>query len=198
MSKYSYFNLIKSQAKTLAQEQGLKLSIAQERLATSLKFKDFHELTTVALRNLGDARLIMAALGSSDPVDVIYGSPVYERFCSEIDDLLSGETADTNAVDYTCEDIEVTSSSYDEARGLLVQEVSLTYSGVQDQDRPYAGCEFYLDVEITLARRSGEWLFEEDWLVITKIETDQDRDRQAELDDMYADYMKEKGLTDGL
>lgn len=198
MSKYSYFNLIKSQAKTLAQEQGLKLSIAQERLAKPLKFKDFHELTTVALRNPGDARLIMAALGSSDPVDVIYGSPVYERFCSEIDDLLSGETADTNAVDYTCEDIEVTSSTYDEARGLLVQEVSLTYSGVQDQDRPYAGCEFYLDVEITLARRSGEWLFEEDWLVITKIETDQDRDRQAELDDMYADYLKEKGLTDGL
>jgi hypothetical protein len=198
MSKYSYFNLIKSQAKTLAQEQGLKLSIAQERLATSLKFKDFHELTTVALRNPGDARLLMAALGTADPADVIYGSPVYERFCSEIDDLLSGETADTNADDYTCEDIEVTSSSYDEARGLLVQEVSLTYSGVQDQDRPYAGCEFYLDVEITLARRSGEWLFEEDWLVITKIETDQDRDRQAELDDMYADYLKDKGLTDSL
>jgi hypothetical protein len=198
MSKYSYINLIKSQAKKLAQEQGLQLSVAQERLATSSKFNDFHELTTVALRHPDDARLIMAALGTSHPADVIYGSPVYERFCEEIDDLLSGETADTNAYDYTCEDIEVTSSSYDEAKGLLVQEVSFTYSGVQDQDRPYAGCEFYLDVEVTLARRSGEWLFEEDWVVITKIETDQDRDRQAELDDMYADYLKDKARTDGL
>ncbi|HCE8443732.1 hypothetical protein OE313_28810, partial [Pseudomonas aeruginosa] len=62
MSKYSYFNLIKSQAKKLAQEQGLQLSVAQERLATSLKFKDFHELTTVAFRNPYDARLIRAAL----------------------------------------------------------------------------------------------------------------------------------------
>ncbi len=198
MSKYSYINLIKSQAKKLAQEEGLQLSVAQERLATSLKFKDFHELTTVALRHPDDARLIMAALGTSDLGDVIYGSPVYERFCEEIEELLSGETADTNAYDYTCENIEVTSSSYDEAKGLLVQEVSLTYSGVQDQDRPYAGCEFYLDVEVTLARRSGEWLFEEDWVAITKIETDQDRDRQAELDDMYADYLKDKARTGGL
>ena len=198
MSNYSYFNLIKSQAKKLAQEQGLKLSVAQERLATSLKFKDFHELTTVALRHPGDIRLIAAALGSSDPSDVIYGNPVYERFCEEIDDLLSGETADTNAYDYTCEDFEVKSSSYDETKGLLVLEVSLTYSGEQDQDRPYAGSEFYLDVEVTLARRSGEWLFEEGWVAITKIQTDQDRDREAELDDMYADYLKDKGLTDGL
>lgn len=198
MSKYSYFNLIKSQTKALAREQGLKLSVAQERQATALKFKDFHELTTVALRRPYDARLILAALGTSDPTDVIYGSPVYERFCEEIDDQLSGLAAETNAYDYTCEDIEVTSSSYDETRGLLVQEVSLTYSGVQDQDRPYAGREFYLDVELTLARRFGDWLFEEGWLVITKIETDQDRDHQAELDDMYADYLKDKGLSDGL
>lgn len=116
MSKYSYFNLIKSQAKKLAQEQGLQLSVAQERLATSLKFKDFHELTTVAFRNPYDARLIRAALGSSDPADAIYGSPVYERFCEEIDNLLSGEAADTNAYDYSCEDFEVTSSSYDETK----------------------------------------------------------------------------------
>ena len=197
MSKYSYINLIKSQAKKLAQEQGFPLSVAQERLATSLKFKDFHELTTVGLRNPYDVRLLMGALGTSDPTEVIYGSPVYERFCEEIDELLSGEAADTNAYDYTCEDIEVTSSSYDEAKGLLVQEISLTYSGMQDQDRPYAGCEFYLDVEITLVRRSVEWLFEDDWVVITKIDTDQDRDRQAELDDLYADYLKNKVQTDG-
>lgn len=195
MSKYSYINLIKSQAKKLAQERGLQLSYTQERLAKSLKFKDFHELTTVALRYPDDARLIIAALGVSDPADVIYASPIYERFCGEIDDLLSTETADTNAFDYTCEDVEVTSSLYDKAKGLLVQEVSFTYSGVQDQDRPYAGCEFYLDVEVTLARRSGEWLFEDDWVVITKIETDQDRDREAELDDMYADYLKDKART---
>jgi len=198
MSKYSYINLIKSQAKNLAQEQGLQLSVAQERLATSLKFKDFHELTTVGLRHPYDVRLIMGALGTSDPTDVIYGSPVCERFCEEIDELLSGEAADTNAYDYTCDDIEVTSSSYDEAKGLLVQKISLTYSGVQDQERPYAGCEFYLDVEITLARRSGEWLFEDDWVVITEIETDQDRDRKAELDDMYADYLKHKAQTEAL
>ncbi|MDM8347682.1 hypothetical protein P8H27_02060 [Pseudomonas sp. sp1636] len=198
MSKYSYFNLIKSKAKTLAQEQGFKLSVAQEQLATSLKFKDFHELTTVASRNPDDARLIGAALGSSNTADVIYDSPVYERFCEEIDNLLSGETADTNAYDYSCEDFEVTASSYDETKGLLALEVSFTYSGEQDQDRPYAGCEFYLDVEVTLARRSGEWLFEEDWVVLTKIETDQDRDREAELEDMYADYLKDKKRTDGM
>lgn len=198
MSKYSYFNLIKSQAKKLAQEQGLQLSVAQERLATSLKFKDFHELTTVAFRNPYDARLIRAALGSSDPADVIYGSPVHERFREEIDNLLSGEAADTNAYDYSCEDFEVTSSSYDETKGLLVLEVSFTYSGEQDQDRPYTGCEFYLDVEVTLVRRPGEWLFEEGWVAVTKIETDQDRDREAELADMYADYLKDKKRTDGM
>lgn len=43
-----------------------------------------------------------------------------------------------------------------------------------------------------------EWLFEDDWLVITKIETDQDRDRQAELDDMFADYLKDKARTHSL
>lgn len=198
MSNYSYFNLIKSQAKKLAQEQGLKLSVAQEQLAISLKFKDFHELTTVASRNPNDGRLIGAALGSSDPADVIYDSPVYERFCEEIDNLLSGETADTNAYDFSCECFEVTASSYDETKGLLALEISFTYSGEQDQDRPYAGCEFYLDVEVTLARRSGEWLFEDDWVVVTKIETDQDRDREAELEDMYADYLKDKKRTDGM
>ena len=50
---------------------------------------------------------------------------MYERFCEEIDNLLSGEAADTNAYDYSCEDFEVTSSSYDETKGLLVLEVSL-------------------------------------------------------------------------
>ncbi len=93
---------------------------------------------------------------------------------------------------------EVTSSSYDETKGLLVLEVSFTYSGEQDQDRPYAGCEFYLDVEVTLVRRPGEWLFEEGWVAVTKIETDQDRDREAELADMYADYLKDKKRTDGM
>jgi len=92
----------------------------------------------------------------------------------------------------------VTSSSYDETKGLLVLEVSFTYSGEQDQDRPYAGCEFYLDVEVTLVRRPGEWLFEEGWVAVTKIETDQDRDREAELADMYADYLKDKKRTDGM
>ena len=85
-------------------------------------------------------------------------------------------------------------------RGTLAKVIGLVldYSGEQDQDRPYAGCEFYLDVEVTLVRRPGEWLFEEGWVAVTKIETDQDRDREAELADMYADYLKDKKRTDGM
>ena len=73
MSNYSYLNLIKRQAKAYARAHGLKLSAAQEQLATAFNFADFHELTTVAARNLADPRMMRAALGTSNLGELVEG-----------------------------------------------------------------------------------------------------------------------------
>lgn len=48
MSDFSPLNIFKSQAKQLARDQGLKLSVAQETLVQKAGFADYHELSVVA------------------------------------------------------------------------------------------------------------------------------------------------------
>ena len=64
MSDFSPLNIFKSQAKKLAHDQGLKLSVAQETLIQKAGFADYHEFSVVAQRNPKDARLMVAVLGS--------------------------------------------------------------------------------------------------------------------------------------
>lgn len=176
MSKYSYFNLLKAEAKAFAKSNTLPLSAAQEQLASQAGFASFHELTTVAIRNPSDPRLMEAALGTSDLGEVVYEHDIFFELDSLVEDCMSSEIADTNAYAFGIEDLHVLLASYDEQVGVLSLQVSFEYSGEQDQDRTYHGSAFYIDAIVRLCRRNGVWTFSDpDGLEIIRGESDMDR-----------------------
>ena len=180
MSDFSPLNIFKSQAKQLARDQGLKLSVAQETLVQKAGFADYHEFSVVAQRNLKDPRLMLAVFGIKDFSQAIHEDDVYANLDLELEDQLSGAIADTNASGFTIDALEVETADYSDATGKLSLEVSLTYQGQQDQERMYHGAAFYLKATVELLRRDGIWLLAEKGVVISSGESDADRDRRSE------------------
>lgn len=192
MSSYSFVELIKLSAKKYAKMQSITLSAAQNQIALNAGFVSYHDLVTVSKRNPVDRRLMIAALGVSSLADAIYENDVFSSFESELEDRMSGETAVTNAYDYTVEDLVVESSSYDESSGILSLNISFSYSGDQDPDRVWHGSIFYLDVTVSLIRRDCKWLLAEEGLIILSGESDQDRDYSDQQD-----YLSHMAVKDG-
>ena len=181
MAKYSYLNLIKRQAKQLGCSSGIRLSAAQEQLAASSGFSDFHELTTVAKRNSADPRLITAALGMGRLSDLVEEENIRQALESELEDALSGAIAETNAYDFAIDDYEVVEASYDASTGVVLLKVAFSYAGEQDPDRAYHGTTLYVDANVQLQRRGGLWeLLEENGLEIIRCDRDVERDYWSE------------------
>ena len=169
MSKFSFYNIIKSNGKKLAATQGIKLSSALELIAKQAKFSNFHDLSTVAHNAPQDQRLMVAALGISKLEDALYAKEPYAQIEEGLEDQLCGSIADTNASGFTMENIEVNSASFDESTGVLALEVFLTYQGVQDPDQIYVGSAFNLEVVVQLARRENKWKLADNGLEIRKM-----------------------------
>ncbi|WP_104911074.1 hypothetical protein [Pseudomonas sp. LG1D9] len=180
MSDFSPLNLLKSQAKQLVRDQGLKLSVAQEALVQKAGFADYHEFSMVAQRNPKDPRLMMAVFGIRDFSDAIHEDDVYTDLDQELEDQLSGAIAETNASGFTVNALTVDTTEYADSTGMLTLGVSLTYQGQQDQERVYHGAAFFLTATVGLLRREGKWLLAEDGVSISIIESDADRDRKSE------------------
>lgn len=89
MSNFSPLNIFKSQAKQLVRDQDVKLSVAQETLARTAGFADYHELAVVAQRNPEDPRLMMAVFGIKDFDDAIHEDDVFSDLDQELEDQLS-------------------------------------------------------------------------------------------------------------
>ncbi|MBC3197449.1 hypothetical protein [Pseudomonas poae] len=174
MSDFSPLNIFKSQAKQLARDRGLKLSVTQEALA------DYHEFSVIVRRNPKDPRLMLAVFGIKDFSQAIHEDDVYADLDLELEDQLSGAIADTNASGFTIDALVVETADYSDATGKLTLEVSLTYQGQQDQERMYHGAAFYLKATVELLRRDGIWLLAEEAVVISSSESDADRDRRSE------------------
>jgi hypothetical protein len=180
MSDFSPLSIFKSQAKLLAREQDLKLSVAQETLAQKAGFADYHEFSVVAQRNPKDPRLMTAVFGVKDFSEAIHEDDVYGDLDQELEDQLSGAIAETNASEFTIGALVVDSAEYDETTGVLSLGASLTYQGLQDQERVYHGRAFFLTATVELLRREGKWLLAEEGVSISSGESDADRDRRSE------------------
>jgi hypothetical protein len=85
-------------------------------------------------------------------------------------------------------------STYDIEVGVLPLCASFAYEG--EQDRIYHGSAFYIDAQVRLVRRDGEWLIAEKGLGILAGESDKDRDREVELDDQYVQWLDEQSGSD--
>ncbi|UXJ50288.1 hypothetical protein [Pseudomonas citronellolis] len=196
MSAFSCLEILKSHAKALVRTQGIKLHIAQEQIAKQANFSDFHDLTTVARRDPMESRLVAAALGNADLADALYEDPAYTQLNIALEEKLSGWMAETNAENFTMEDIEVTATDYDAATGVLTLDVSFTYQGELDPDRGYTASAFFMDARFRLKRRAGEWLLAEDGIAILASETDQDRDwyEQGGMEELAFDPDREYDL----
>lgn len=182
MSNYSYFDLIKREAKVYAAANGLRLSAAQEDIARSAGFSNYHELVAVSKRNPHDPRLMMRAVGVGDFADVIYPDRIWIGLDSLVDEALSDAISETYATGFTIENLVVNSSAYDESVGVLLLDLSFEYLGEQDEDRPWHGSAFYIDAEVRLIFREGWGFVEDDPLIITDCKSDQDLDREMELE----------------
>lgn len=184
MSNYSPVNIFKTQAKQHAREHDMKLSAAQEALARQAGFEHYHELVVVAQRNPTDPRLMLAAFGVRDFKEAIHEDDVFSELDQELEDLLSGPMAETNASEFTIGESEVESAAYDDATGVLRLGMSIDWEGKQDPDRVYYGRVFFLKADVDLIRRDGRWSLGEDGVSITGSETDADRDRRTEWEYM--------------
>ena len=180
MSDFSPLNIFKSQAKQLARDQGLKLSVAQETLVQKAGFADYHEFSVVAQRNSKDPRLMVAVFGIKDFPQVIHEDGVYADLNQELEEQLSGAIAETNASGFTMNALTVDTAEYADSTGMLSLGVSLTYQGQQDQERVYQGAAFFLTATVELLRREGKWLLAEEGVSIISGESDADRDRRSE------------------
>lgn len=162
MSDFSPLSIFKSQAKQLARDEGMKLSVAQKTLVQKAGFADYHEFSMVAQRNPKDPRLMMAVFGIRDFSDAIHEDDVYAYLDQELEDQLSGAIAQTNASGFTVDALTVDTTEYADSTGMLILGVSLTYKGQQDQERVYQGAAFFLTATVELLRRKGKWLLAED------------------------------------
>lgn len=184
MSDFSPISIIKSQAKQHARGHDMKLSAAQEALARQAGFEEYHELFVVAQRNPTDPRLMLAAFGVRDFKEAIHEDDVLSELDQELEHMLSGAMAETNASEFTIGDSEVESAAYDDATGALRLGMSIDWEGKQDPDRVYYGRVFFLKADVDLIRRDGRWSLGEDGVSITSSETDADRDRRTEWEYM--------------
>lgn len=179
MSDFSPLSIFKSQAKQHGRQHDMKLSAAQEALARQAGFKEYHELVVVAQRNPTDPRLMLAAFGMRDFKVAIFEDDVFSELNQELEHMLSGAMAETNASKFAIGDTEVETVAYDDATGALILGMSIDWEGQQDSDRVYYGTVFFLKADVNLVRRDGRWSLGEDGVCIITSETDADRDRRT-------------------
>ncbi|WP_152207918.1 hypothetical protein [Marinobacter changyiensis] len=162
MPNYTYLDLFKRRAKLFSQTKNLKLSVAQEQLARESGFTDFHELQTVSKRSPGDPRLAKAGLGVTEPGDILYEQKVYAAVEQEIEEALAGEIAETNASNFTLENLEVLESNYCQRSGVGTVRFSGDYIGEQDSDRIYHDHSFPVHAEIRARKSNDQWALSDD------------------------------------
>lgn len=195
MSAYTPLEVIKLKAKAAARSQKSHLGAALQAISQENGFNNYHELKAVHARNPNEKRIMRAAFGVLKFEDVVELADIRDDLESLVEDAMNGETASTNASDFSVEDVEIDSeqTTYDPSKGKLELFGYMEYSGYQDQDRPFAGSIFYLDVKLTLVARGNGWSFDEmDGLTIMAVETDQDMDHASEMDDRYQMYLDEQ------
>lgn len=190
MTRYSYINLIKREAKAYGKSMGVGLALAQEHVARDASFAHYHEMVAVSKANPSDPRLIRRAVGVSNLEDVLYQDSIWAALDSLVEDAFSGAIADTNATGFSIENLEISSADYDDSSGVLTIDIYFEYQGEQDQDRVWHGSEFYVDAQIQLIFRDGWDFVEEDPLNVTGCKTDQDLDHEAEQAYEYEQYLK--------
>lgn len=197
MTQYSFINLIKREAKAYQKSKGVSLAQAQEHIAREAGFAHYHEMVTVSKFNPNESRLMQRAVGVSDFESVLYSDAIWYGLDHLVEEALNGPIAETNAMMFSVENMDVASAVYDDNSGLLILDVYFEYQGEQDEDRPWCGNEFYINGEIQLIFRDG-WQFSyEDPLVITKIESDRDLDHEEELDYLESQRKAEQKVLDG-
>jgi hypothetical protein len=158
MPNHTYLDLFKRRAKLFSQTENLKLSVAQEQLARECGFTDFHELQTVSKRSPGDPRLAKAGLGVAEPGDILYEPKVYSAVEEEIEEALSSEIAETNASNFTLEDLEVLESDYCQRSGVGTVRFSGNYIGEQDPDRVYHDHSFPIHAKVRARKSKDQWV----------------------------------------
>jgi len=191
MSQYSCLEIIRTKAKKMARtDAALTHTQALEVIAKKSKFSNYHELAKVAKNAPMEPRLLMAAFGDSDFKDVIYN--YYDSYVdgpltsleAAVEEELSGDIASTNASGFTVEDLTVTETHYDEAKGILDLKVSFLYQGEQLPDHVYSGTEFAVDAMISLLWRDEKWQFIDEGFEITNVESDTERDWYDQAEDL--------------
>jgi hypothetical protein len=192
MSRYSYLNLIKRKAKAYGLAQGIPLSKALELVSRDAGFSNYHEMGVVATANPHEPRLMLHAVGLTTFDDVVFEDPIWEGLYSLVEDAMSGAIADTNAWDYSVENLEVTSYVYNDSNGVATLELSFEFQGEQDEDRPWSGSNFFLDAELLLIFRDSWSLAEDDPLTIKEVTCDRDIDHEDQLSYERAEYFAEQ------
>ena len=176
MSKYSYINILKSEAKNLAIESTISRTEALELIAQRSSFSSYHELVTVSKQSPREVRLMKAALGTDDFSEVVFQDDVLQIINDVVEESLSGEIADTNAADFMIENLEVHDADFDNSVGVLFVELLFDYAGEQDPGRVYHGATFHVNATLQLARRGGKWNLSEPYgLELHDVERDVDR-----------------------
>ncbi|HDC1882215.1 TPA: hypothetical protein O7W53_004986, partial [Escherichia coli] len=123
-----------------------------------------------------EQRLVFAAIGEDTQEDVIYRDEIFYAIDREVEDMLSGDIAETNAYGFSIENLEATSINYDPKRGILVVQVIFDYQGEQDSERPFSGSSFEIVAKMELLLRDNVWSLVENSLELTSVNSNVDND----------------------
>lgn len=176
MSDYSCLSILKTKAKKLVRIQKIKLSEALEIVARDAKFSSYHELSEVAKRDPLEQRLVVAAMGESSLEEVICRDEIVYAIEREVEEMLSGDMAETNAYGFSIENLEATKVNYDPKKGVMSVQAAFEYEGEQDPDRPFSGSSFEIVSKMEFLLRDNEWSLIEDSLELTSVNSNVDND----------------------
>lgn len=101
-----------------------------------------------------------------------------------VEDALSSEIASTNADGFVVDDFSIEETYYDETKGILTLDVTFLYQGKQSPDHVYAGSEFSVEAKIHLFWRNDKWLFSDEDVEVTHVQSDTERDWIDEKEDI--------------
>lgn len=192
MTNLQPISIIKRYAKDLSAQKGIPHNAALKTLAIENGFANYHEMQVVASKYPLEQRLLRAAFGIDTLSDAIHQDEVLWEIDEVLDDAMSGTVAETNASMFTVDGMDAEVEEYDHSTGTLILDASITYSGDQDQDRPYHGTTFFIGALVKLIWRNGRWFLsdDEDCLTITGCKSDVDRDHEAEQE--WEEWLREQ------
>lgn len=191
MSAFSALNLFKSQSKSIAKQNGEKLSVARERLAINAGYSSYHELQTTADQHLEDTRLLRTVFGESRLIDVAFQPQVLQFLKNEVSLGVTKEMSVPTSITLSMGNPGNLFAMYKADVGVMIIAATAEVEGVEQFPNGMSLHWFFAAFHFEVKYRNGLWAFVQNSVGIKSIQTQPD-----EVDDNDDGFITEFPPTD--